>query len=102
MLTDISFTAEPGQSVALVGHTGSGKTTLVALLQKFYLPTDGRVLVDGTDLNAGHQRFAAVADGQRAAEQFSVFRHGAGQHPVRAAGGDGSRRAGDAGGAGLC
>ena len=38
MLTDISFVAEPGQTVALVGHTGSGKTTLVGLLQKFYLP----------------------------------------------------------------
>lgn len=51
VLMDISFTAEPGQTVALVGHTGSGKTTLVALLQKFYLPTGGRVLVDGVDLN---------------------------------------------------
>jgi ATP-binding cassette subfamily B protein len=37
--------------VALVGHTGSGKTTLVGLLQKFYLPTRGRVRVDGVDLN---------------------------------------------------
>jgi ATP-binding cassette subfamily B protein len=51
VLSDISFTVEPGQSVALVGHTGSGKTTLVGLLQKFYLPTGGRVLVDDTDLN---------------------------------------------------
>jgi ATP-binding cassette subfamily B protein len=51
VLSDISFTVEPGQSVALVGHTGSGKTTLVGLLQKFYLPTSGRVLVDETDLN---------------------------------------------------
>ncbi len=51
VLMDISFIAEPGQTVALVGHTGSGKTTLVALLQKFYLPTGGRVLVDGVDLN---------------------------------------------------
>ena len=51
MLTDISFVAEPGQNVALVGHTGSGKTTLVGLLQKFYLPAGGRVLVDGVDLN---------------------------------------------------
>jgi ATP-binding cassette subfamily B protein len=51
VLKDISFVAEPGQNVALVGHTGSGKTTLVGLLQKFYLPTRGRVLVDGTDLN---------------------------------------------------
>ena len=51
VLADISFVAEPGQSVALVGHTGSGKTTLVGLLQKFYLPAAGRVLVDDFDLN---------------------------------------------------
>ena len=50
VLTDINFIAEPGQTVALVGHTGSGKTTMVALLQKLYLPTRGRVLVDGHDL----------------------------------------------------
>ncbi|HEY1788908.1 MAG TPA: ABC transporter ATP-binding protein [Verrucomicrobiae bacterium] len=52
VLQNISFVAEPGQTVALVGHTGSGKTTLVGLLQKFYLPLSGRVLVDGVDLNA--------------------------------------------------
>jgi ABC-type multidrug transport system fused ATPase/permease subunit len=51
VLTDISFVAEPGQTVALVGHTGSGKTTITALLQKLYLPTRGRVLIDGLDLN---------------------------------------------------
>jgi ATP-binding cassette subfamily B protein len=50
VLADISFAAEPGETVALVGHTGSGKTTLVGLLQKLYLPTSGRVLVDGHDL----------------------------------------------------
>jgi ATP-binding cassette subfamily B protein len=50
VLTDIAFIAEAGQTVALVGHTGSGKTTLVGLLQKLYLPTRGRVLVDGHDL----------------------------------------------------
>ena len=50
VLVDIEFVAEPGQTVALVGHTGSGKTTLVALLQKLYLPTRGRVVVDGHDL----------------------------------------------------
>ncbi len=50
VLDDVSFTVEPGQTVALVGHTGSGKTTVVGLLQKFYLPTCGRVLVDGRDL----------------------------------------------------
>jgi len=51
VLANISFTAEPGQTVALVGHTGSGKTTIVALLQKFYLPVRGRVLADGHDLH---------------------------------------------------
>ena len=50
VLTDISFVAEPGQTVALVGHTGSGKTTLAGLLQKFYPPTRGRIRVDGRDL----------------------------------------------------
>src|SRR5439155_2596416 len=50
VLADISFAAEAGQTIALVGQTGSGKTTVVGLLQKFYLPTRGRVLVDGHDL----------------------------------------------------
>jgi ATP-binding cassette subfamily B protein len=50
VLSDISFTAEPGQTVALVGHTGSGKTTIVGLIQKFYLPTRGQIRVDGHDL----------------------------------------------------
>jgi ATP-binding cassette subfamily B protein len=51
VLRDVSFVAEPGQTVALVGHTGSGKTTVVSLVQKFYLPTRGCVLVDGQNLN---------------------------------------------------
>ena len=51
VLRDISFAAEPGQTIALVGHTGSGKTTIASLLQKLYRPTEGRVLVDGIDLS---------------------------------------------------
>jgi len=50
VLHDISFTAKPGQTVALVGHTGSGKTTITNLIAKFYLSTSGLVLVDGHDL----------------------------------------------------
>ncbi|HUD82105.1 MAG TPA: ABC transporter ATP-binding protein [Candidatus Saccharimonadales bacterium] len=50
VLEDISFVAEAGQTVALVGHTGSGKTTIAALLQKLYLPGRGRVLIDGHNL----------------------------------------------------
>jgi ATP-binding cassette subfamily B protein len=50
VLENISFVAEPGQTVALVGHTGSGKTTIAALLQKLYLPVSGRVLIDGYNI----------------------------------------------------
>jgi ABC-type multidrug transport system fused ATPase/permease subunit len=50
VLTDISFLAEPGQTIALVGHTGSGKTTLVALLQKLHLPGRGNILIDGHNI----------------------------------------------------
>jgi ATP-binding cassette subfamily B protein len=50
VLHGISFAVEPGQTVALVGHTGAGKSTIVKLLARFYDPTAGRVLVDGHDL----------------------------------------------------
>jgi ATP-binding cassette subfamily B protein len=50
VLRDISFTAEPGQTVALVGHTGSGKTTISNLITKFYLPTGGELRIDGRDI----------------------------------------------------
>jgi ABC-type multidrug transport system fused ATPase/permease subunit len=49
VLHDISFSAKPGQMIALVGLTGAGKTTLVSLIPRFYAPTAGRVLIDGVD-----------------------------------------------------
>jgi len=50
VLSEVSFAAEPGQTVALLGATGSGKTTIINLIPRFYDPTEGRVLVDGQDL----------------------------------------------------
>ncbi len=56
VLRDISFTARPGETIALIGPTGSGKTTLFALLQRFYGLTDGEILVDGVDIRRMTQR----------------------------------------------
>lgn len=50
VLSDISFKIARGQTVAIVGSTGSGKTTLVNLIPRFSDPTEGRILVDGTDI----------------------------------------------------
>jgi ABC-type multidrug transport system fused ATPase/permease subunit len=49
-LRDIDFTVPPGQTVALVGETGAGKSTFAKLVARFYDPTEGRILVDGHDL----------------------------------------------------
>ena len=50
MLRDISFVAAPGEMVALVGHSGGGKTTLSKLIPRFYDPQQGRISLDGHDL----------------------------------------------------
>ena len=50
VLHDVSFTATPGTTTALIGATGSGKTTALSLIPRLYLPTKGRVLLDGTDI----------------------------------------------------
>src|SRR5262249_22026723 len=51
VLEDVSFTSEPGSVTALVGSSGSGKSTMIGLVAAFYRPTSGRVLVDGVDLS---------------------------------------------------
>jgi ATP-binding cassette, subfamily B, bacterial len=50
VLSDVSFTIEPGTRLGVVGATGAGKTTLISLLTRFYDPTAGRILLDGVDL----------------------------------------------------
>ncbi len=65
VLKEVSFRIEPGQSVAFVGHTGSGKTTITNLLMRFYDVQRGRVLLDGIDvrewdLQSLRENFAVV------------------------------------------
>ncbi|HJQ30608.1 MAG TPA: ABC transporter ATP-binding protein [Pyrinomonadaceae bacterium] len=65
VLKDVSFVAEPGQTIALVGHTGSGKTTITNLLMRFYDVQRGQVLLDGVDvreweLKSLRENFAVV------------------------------------------
>lgn len=66
VLQDLSFTVEPGSTVAFVGPTGSGKSTLIKLLLRFYQPDSGIVAIDGTDsarltLNSLRQHIGLVA-----------------------------------------
>jgi ATP-binding cassette subfamily B protein len=51
VLRDVSLEVKPGEKVAIVGHTGAGKTTLINLLMRFYDPTRGRIVVDGVPIH---------------------------------------------------
>lgn len=50
ILTDINFTAEPGKTTAIIGSTGSGKSTIVNLIPRFYDVTGGELLIDGVNI----------------------------------------------------
>jgi subfamily B ATP-binding cassette protein MsbA len=50
VLRDVTFAVQPGQFVGVVGATGSGKSTIASLIPRFYDPTNGRILIDGTDI----------------------------------------------------
>ena len=51
VLKNINFTVEPGQTVALVGHTGSGKSSIINVLMRFYEFSSGQILIDGHDIS---------------------------------------------------
>jgi ATP-binding cassette subfamily B multidrug efflux pump len=82
VLKGVSFTARPGQTVALVGHTGAGKTTVVSLLMRFYDPQRGRILVNGVDVRRDAGRGAERAHRLRAAGHLSLCWRHRGQYPA--------------------
>ena len=75
VLRDINLDVQPGETIALVGSTGAGKTTLTALILRFYEVTRGRILIDGIDLKDINRALADPAHRRRAAGPVPVLRH---------------------------
>lgn len=70
VLRDVTFTIEPGQTVAIVGPTGAGKTTIIGLIARFYDPQSGKVLIDGVDVRTVQQRSLRSKMGMVTQEPF--------------------------------
>ncbi len=70
VIQDLSFKVTPGSQVGIVGHTGSGKTTIISLLMRFYEPQRGRILVDGKDIREYDRRALRAAFGMIQQEVF--------------------------------
>ena len=86
VLHGINFLAEPGTVTALVGSSGSGKSTIISLLCAFHTPTKGRVLVDDVDLVPSGSEHLSLAVGGGAAGFVSLRWHDSGKHYVFTAG----------------
>ena len=84
VLRDIDLHVEPGETIALVGQTGAGKTTITALLSRFYDVTDGSIEIDGIDVRQITHDSLVAPHGRRAAGAVPVLRHRRREHPLRA------------------
>jgi ATP-binding cassette subfamily B protein len=97
---DLTFHAKPGQTIAIVGPTGSGKTTTLSLLQRLRVPDDGRILVDGHDIAdvtlASLRRQIAVVfqDAGLFNRSLGEHRHRPSRRHARRGGGGGTARGG--------
>ncbi len=87
VLRNVSFTAKPGTTTAVIGSTGAGKTTLVNLLPRLFDATGGAVLVDGVDVRELEPELLWSAVRPRAAEGVPVRRHRRVEPAVRQPGG---------------
>ena len=83
LITDLSLVAEPGRTVAIVGPTGAGKTTLVNLIMRFYDLDRGRITLDGVDIAAMSRRDLRAGHRHGPAGHVAVRRDDPGQHRLR-------------------
>ena len=85
VLKDVSLQVEPGMTVALVGHTGAGKSTIINLLTRFYDVTDGSIRIDDTDIRDVTMESLRRQDRHRATGTVPVLRQYQRQHSLRKA-----------------
>ena len=76
VLRGINLTIEPGQTLALVGPTGAGKSSIANLIARFYDVTEGSLTIDGVDVPRSHPSIATPANGTCAPRPISFLRHG--------------------------
>ena len=83
ILRDISFRAAPGETIAIVGQTGSGKSTLTKLVNRIYDVTSGRILIDGVDVRDWSLDVAALADLDHRAGYLPLLAHHRREHRLQ-------------------